>query len=190
MKSNFSFLNLATLVVLTLMAFGARLGAQIYEYDWIGGESGFSGKIFLNAPSSASAPDGGTIADVLTGSYLTTPLGTFNIFDSAYSQETYPIRQNLAWNQTHITVAMLFFKSPTVVYDPYFGWPAEGVAQVGWGVANGLENAVVEGGGAWATQTAEDDFSGQWLAVPEPTTFMLMATGVLALVARRKSAIK
>jgi hypothetical protein len=174
MKNRFSFIKLVTLLVFTF-AFGTGLEAQIYEYDWIGGEPGFSGKIFLDAPSSASAPHGGTVTDVLAGSYFTTPIGTYPIFDSAYSSEW---SSTLSWDQNHITVAMLFFQPTTLIYDPYFGWPSEAETQVGlYGVTSGIQIIIKESNGGFATQTHEDDYTGQWRAVPvpEPAALMLAA---------------
>lgn len=182
MKNSLSFLKLTTLAAFTLIAFAGVLEAQIYEYDWIGGLPGFSGKLFLDAPSSASAPHGGSVADVLAGSYLTTPIGNYPIFDISYSS-TY--LSTLSWDQTHISLAMLFFQSTTTIYDPYFGQPSEAETQVGaFGVTSGIQIIIRESNGGFATQTHEDDYSGRWLAVPvpEPATVAFAAIGVAALV--------
>jgi len=173
------------LAAFSLMASAAILEAQIYEYDWIGGQPGFSGKLFLDAPSSASAPHGGNIADVLAGSYLTTPIGSYTIFDFAYSSSYF---STVSWDQSHVTLAMLFFQSTTTIYDPYFGLPSEGETQVGvFGVTSGIQIIIRESNGGFATQTHEDDYSGRWLAVPvpEPATFTLAAIGVAALIVFR-----
>ena len=184
MKHNLSFLKSITLLAFTL-AFGTGLEAQIYEYDWIGGEPGFSGKIFLDAPSSASAPHGGTVADVLTGSYLTTPIGTYPIFDSAYSSVYSSV---VSWDQTHIITAVLFFQPTTTIYDPYFGQPSEAETQVGaLGVASGIQIIIRESNGGFATQTHEDDYTGRWLAVPvpEPSTIILVAVAAAVFIVFR-----
>ena len=131
MKNNYSLLEITMLAAFTLMAFGPCLEAQIYEYDWIGGEPGYSGKIFLDAPSSTSAPDGGTIVDVLAGSYLTTPLGDYANFDSAFSTLTAPWSPDVLWDQTHIIDMVLFFKPTTPINSPIYGGPTEALAQGG-----------------------------------------------------------
>jgi hypothetical protein len=60
MKNTFSLLKLVALIVCSLLESGPRLGAQgTYEYDWVGGQPGFSGELFLDAPSNASAYWGG-----------------------------------------------------------------------------------------------------------------------------------
>ena len=51
----------------------------VYEYDWVGGQPDFSGRIFLDAPSSPV--EGGTLNDILFAT-ATTPYGTFT-FDPA-----------------------------------------------------------------------------------------------------------
>lgn len=185
MKNNSSFLKLTTLAAFTLIAFAGILEAQIYEYDWIGGQPGFSGKLFLDAPSSASAPHGGNVADVLPGSYLTTPIGSYTIFDFTYSSSYF---STVSWDQSHVSLAMLFFQSTTTIYDPYFGLPSEGETQVGvLGVTSGIQIIIRESNGGFATQTHEDDYSGRWLAVPvpEPATFAFAAIAVAALIVFR-----
>jgi hypothetical protein len=154
---------------------------NIYEYDWLGGEPGYSGKIFLDAPSSTSAPNGGTLLDVLAGSYLTTPLGNYPIFDSAFSALTAPWAPDVVWDQTRIIDMALFFKPTTAINDPIYGQPTEALAQAGYfGVNNGLENVMTQSGGGWSTPSIRADYSGQWLAVPvpEPATFALATLGI------------
>jgi hypothetical protein len=188
MKMNISFFKLATLTTCSLLVAIVSHATNIYEYDWVGGKPGFSGKIFLDAPSSASAPNGGTVADVLAGSYLTTPLGDYPIFDSTFSYLTAP---SVIWDQTHIIAMVLFFKPTTPIYDPVYWLPTEAVAQVAYfGVNNGLETTIVQSGGGWYVPFADSDYTGQWLAVtvPEPATFMLAALGVAALIVFRPRA--
>ena len=181
-KNPLSVFTLAALAIYALTTTRAHVEAQgVYEYDWIGGSLGYSGRIFLNAPSSASAPDGGTVADVLAGSYLTTPLGNYPILDTALSLHFGGWPSSLQWDQTGITAMYLFFDSTNVILDPsYYDLPSVALADVRWyDVQNGLEVAVVQGSTV-GTGYANDDFSGQWLSVqtPEPTTSALAGLGV------------
>jgi hypothetical protein len=183
-----TFAALAACMLLVVPSVGAL---PIYEYDWLGGQPGFSGKLFLDAPSSGSAPNGGTVADVLEGSYLTTPLGNYPIFDSTFSYLTTPWVPDVIWDQTHIIDMVLFFKPTTPIYAPIYGQPTEAVAQVGYfGMPEGLETTIVQSGGGWFVPYAEKDSTGQWLAVPvpEPATFTLAALGVAALMVFRHRA--
>jgi hypothetical protein len=191
MKMNITFFKFATVsTCLLLVAIECR-ATNIYEYDWLGGEPGYSGKIFLDAPSSASAPNGGTLTDVLAGSYLTTPLGNYPIFDSAFSALTAPWVPDVVWDQTHIIDMALFFKPTTPIYYPIYGQPTEALAQVGYfNVNNGLENVITQNGGGWSTPNVGADYSGQWLAVPvpEPVTITMAAPGIVAFMLFRHRA--
>ncbi len=187
MKLNIALLKLATSTACSLLALASQ-ATGIYAYDWVGGKPGFSGRIFLDAPSSASAPNGGTVADVLAGSYLTTPLGNYPIFDSAFSTATTPWVPNVIWDSTRIVDMVLFFKPTTPIYDPLYGVPTEAVAQVGYlGVNNGLETAIINDAGGWFVPATESDYTGQWLAVPvpEPATVTLAGVGFAALMMLR-----
>ena len=109
------------------------------------------------------------MADVLPGSYLTTPLGNYPIFDSAYSQEYTP---TFVWDRNQIVDMCLFFQPTSPIYDPYlFGLPSEAMAIVGYyGFTTGIGNIVRVSGGGWDTYNPRNDYSGQWLAVvPEPS---------------------
>ncbi len=189
MQMSLTFPKFAALTTGILLLAAASHGAQgSYEYDWIGGAPGFSGKIFLDAPTSAASPTGGTIADVLPGSYLTTPLDNFSLFNGPLSSEFIGTMQ---WDQTHISDMFLLFDSATPVTNPAYGLPAVACAQAGYfGVANGLEAGVIEESGAFATAFANDDFSGQWelAAAPEPTSFALAGLGGMALMVFQRRA--
>jgi hypothetical protein len=171
------------LTVLTCQATG------VYEYDWISGKPGFSGEIFLDAPTSASAPNGGTILDVLPGSYLTTPLGNYSIFDSAFSSKTAPWTPDIVWNQTKIIEMILFFKPST---PSFYQLGSEAVAQVDvFGVTNAVDTTFINPDGSWSVYNGpNDDNTGQWLAntIPEPATFALLAFGFTALLVFRLGA--
>jgi hypothetical protein len=182
MKSNLILLKLAAFAVCALLA-TKSLGGPIYEYDWIGGQSGFHGQIFLDAPTSATAPHGGTFADVLGGS-LTTPLGTFPIYNPTLSSSFFvPV----AWDQTRISLMDLFFEPTSPILNPVYGLPAVGQAQVNFqGVQNGLETSVLPLNGGVATAFVYDDFSGQWLAVPEPSALTLGIFGLAGLLLCRR----
>jgi hypothetical protein len=182
MKANFIVLKLPAFAVCVLLA-TKSLGGPVYEYDWVGGQPGFQGQIFLDAPTSATAPHGGTYADVVGGS-LTTTLGTFPIYSPTVSSTFFiPV----GWDQTHITLMDLFFEPTSQIINPAYGLPAVGQAEVNFqGVQNGLETTVLPANGGTATAFAFDDFSGQWLAVPEPSTLALGIFGLAgALLCRR-----
>lgn len=176
MKWKVASLRLTALAACVLLPSVSSGSLPVYEYDWIGGQPGFSGRIFLDAPSSATAPNGGTVADVVGGS-LTTPLGTFPIFNPSLSSSFFvPV----AWDQTHISLMDLFFEPTSPIINPVYGLPAVGQAQVNFqGVQNGLETSVLPLNGGVATAFVYDDFSGQWLAAPEPSTAALIALGGL-----------
>jgi hypothetical protein len=107
---------------------------------------------------------------------LTTPLGTFPIYDPAVSSSFFV---PLGWDQTHISLMDLFFEPTSQIINPAYGLPAIGQAQVNFqGVQNGLETSVLPLNGGTATAFLFDDFSGQWLAVPEPS---VLALGIFGL---------
>jgi hypothetical protein len=182
MKVKVIVLKLAAFAVCVLLA-TKSLGGPVYEYDWVGGQSGFHGQIFLDAPTSATAPHGGTYADVVGGS-LTTTLGTFPIYDPTVSSTFFiPV----GWDQTHITLMDLFFQPTTPINNPAYGLPAIGQAEVNFeGVQNGLETSVLPPGGGTASSFIFDDFSGQWLAVPEPSTLALGIFGLAGSLLYRR----
>ncbi len=170
--------NLAALAVFTLFQVTFQnASAAIYEYDWVGGQPGFSGKIFLDAASAASAPHGGTDADVLPGSFVSTPLGTFSVLDKGLDAAFGPAGV-MSWDASHISMMWLFFQPTTPINNPPYGLPAIGSAQTGVdGVGNAIEVGSLVGG--YGTVFAYDDFSGQWAAVPvpEPSAASLILLG-------------
>jgi hypothetical protein len=148
------------LIACVLLMTLAKLGAQgAFEYDWVGGKPGFSGKIFLNAPSSASALDGGTMSDILPGSYLSGPLDYYYILDTSLTELYGGPNPNLQWNQTRITFMAIFFEA---------NYPSS----VGQALANtfGHPEAIMTGYYSSSTgfvyENGDFDTTGQWLAVP------------------------
>ncbi len=158
--------------------------AGIYEYEWIGGQPGFSGLMLLDAPSSASAPHGGTDADVLPGSFVSTPLGTFSVLDKGLDA-SFGAAGVMSWDASQISLMWLFFQSTTPINNPAYGLPAIGSAQTGEeGVGNAIEVGSLVGG--FGTAFAYDDFTGHWAAVPvpEPSAKSLIFLGAAAVLAR------
>jgi len=190
MKSPVSFVKLALFACCILVA-EPRLEAQsVFEYDWVGGQPGYSGKIFLDAASSASAPNGGTVADVLEGSYVQTRYGTFTIFDPTLTTSFSPWVPDVIWNSTRILDMGLYFDStdPFTINWPYNDTPAYGYAAVNYGIVQ-PEGLLVEGvsaNGVRGWMNYEADFTGQWLAVPEPTTLALAGYGSAAFIVFRR----
>lgn len=180
-----SFLKLSALTACTLLlAATCQATVGSFEYDWVGGAPGYSGKIFLDAPTSAASPTGGTLADVLPASYLTTPFGNFSLFDQPVSST---FLNAVQWDQTHISVMFLIFDSPNPVTYPYYGGPTVALAQAGtFGVANGLEDGAINNG-AFATLFSTDDFTGHWqvVAAPEPTSIALAGFGCMVFLVFR-----
>jgi len=159
MKKYGALLKLAVWIAGVWLPAALPAAQTYYEYDWVGGQPGFSGKIFLDAPASATALHGGTAADVLPGSYLATPLGYFPLFDATLSSSFYPTVQ---WDATNINTMLLFFEPTNLIIHPAYDLPALGLAQTGYqGVQNGLEASVLSESG-YATAFAYDDFSGTW----------------------------
>lgn len=165
---------------------------QTYEYDWQGGQSGWSGKVFFDAPSSALAPHAGAISDVLPGSYVTTPFGTFSIMDATAQQDFAPF--NFIWDQSQVDLMDLFLDPPTPMILPGYSAPAVANAVAvlpdsRYSIAVGaLQN------GGYLLLNNYGDATGHWLAVPEPSAASLTICGAaLALLAhhsRRHSAGK
>ncbi len=156
-----------------------------FEYDWLGGQPGYIGKIFLNAPSSALALDGGRDADVLPGSFVSTPLGTFSILDYGLDS-AFGLGGLMIWNTTSIQNMDLFFDPVSPIINPAYGLPAIGLGHAGndslW-YQDSLEVGSLVGG--FGTVFSEDDFTGHWMAVPEPSIFSFIAIGLgLALSIR------
>jgi len=173
--------NLAAFAVFTLFQVTLQnASAAIYEYDWVGGQPGFSGQIFLDAPSSALAPNGGTDADVQPGSYVSTPLGTFSVLDRGLDA-AFGTAGVMSWNASQITMMWLFFQPTTPINCPYYNQPAIGCALAGMGHTGGVEVGCISGG--YASFFSYDDFSGSWEAepVPEPSGFaiLIMCVGML-----------
>lgn len=177
--------KLAAFTVFTLFQVTLQnASAAIYEYDWVGGQPGFSGKIFLDASSSASAPNGGTDADVLSGSFVSTPLGTFSVLDKGLDAAFWPLGA-VSWDASHISMMWLFFQPTTPINNPGYNLPAIGSAQTGVdGVGNAIEVGSLVGG--YGTVFAYDDFSGHWAAapVPEPSAASLILLGAAAALGR------
>ena len=192
MKSNSHFLANITLAACMMLFIEASLEAQSagYEYDWVGGKPGYSGTIFLDAPSYASAPNGGTVADILAGSYLTTPLGTYSVLDAADSWGVASWVPNLLWDQKKITAIFAMFQPTDPILDPSFYLPSVAVAQVQWfGAGNEIEVGSMPFPRTFETDFGNDDLTGQWLAVPvpEPSTLALAGFGAaLSLCFRSK----
>jgi hypothetical protein len=156
----------------------------IYEYQWVGGQPGFSGQLFLDAPSSASAPHGGTDADLLPGSFVSTPLGTFSVLDKGLDA-SFGAAGAMSWDASQISLMWLFFQPTTTIINPGYGLPAIGSAQTGEaGVGNAIEVGSLVGG--FGTVYAYDDFTGHWAAVPvpEPSAMSLILLGAAAALAR------
>lgn len=182
MQMSRAFLKHSALITGTLLLAATCHGVQAgYEYDWVGGAPGYSGKIFLDAPSSAASPTGGTLADVLPGSYVTTPLGNSPIFDQPL---TATFIGSMQWDQTHISGMFLLFDSTTPIINPYYGLPTVVAAQAGYfGVGNSIQNGVMYGG-SYNDSPAHDDLTGHWQIVdtPEPTSFALAGLGCMAFI--------
>jgi len=164
----------------------ADIGSS-FEYDWTGGQPGFSGKIFVDAPSSTLALHGGTDADVLPGSYLTTPLGTFSVLNMGLDAAFGAPASSTTWDPTHIIYMNLFFDSTSPINNPAYNQPAIGAA-----VASpfSFPNSALEVGsivGGFGTAFFEDDFTGHWLAapVPEPSILPMLFLGCVAACGRR-----
>lgn len=155
----------------------------IYTYEWIGGQPGFSGQIILDAPSSAAALHPGTDGDVLPGSYVTTPLGTFNVLDRALDAEFgagAPF-----WDESRISVISLFFDASGPVGNPYWGQPAVGSASIGFFNPGGMVAVfTIMSNGSIASAYVNDDLTGQWLAVPEPSGNLFLVWGGMAALAK------
>ena len=166
--------------------YSAPSAAIAYEYDWTGGQSGFSGKIFLNAPTSASSPDGGTDADVLPGSYIATPFGTFSILDHGLDA-AFGFGGLMIWDASAIQAMDLFFQPATPLINPVYNLPAIGHTR-----ADVFDNQyAIEVGslaGGFATAFFMDDFSGHWLIAPapEPTAAAILALAGGVLVLKRR----
>src|SRR5258708_2192020 len=107
MSSRKFFLTATSVWMLFFLFAQTTATASSFEYDWLGGQSGYIGKIFLNAPSSALALDGGRDTDVLPGSFVSTPLGTFSILDYGLDS-AFGLGGLMIWNTTSIQNMDLF----------------------------------------------------------------------------------
>jgi hypothetical protein len=176
------FLTVTFLVLLVSHFAYSENSPLVYEYRWTGGQAGFSGSIFLDAGSSAWAPYGGTDADVLPGSFVTTPLGTFSILDKGLNSAFGPAG-TMIWDESRIIFMWLFFQPASPINNPAYNLPAIGSAYAN--DFNG-ERAILVGSldGGYGTGFAFDDFTGQWLAIPEPASLLLLGLG--GLLIRRK----
>lgn len=158
----------------------------IYEYDWIGGQPGFIGRIFLDAPSSTVAPHGGTDADVLAGSFVSTPLGTFSLLDTGLDAAFGPAGA-MGWDSSHISLMWLFFQPTTPINNPAYNLPAIGSALAGI-PPNGNAIEVGSLAGGFGTGFAFDDFSGSWMAVPVPEpaaiSLVFLSVAVTSVICR------
>ena len=164
----------------------ANANPSIYEYDWTGLQPGFSGKIFLNAASSALALDGGSDADVLPGSFVATPLGTFSILDRGLDG-AFGYGGLMNWDTSSIHAMDLFFQPVSPIINPPYGLPAIGLAHAGNNVVNSGD-ALIVGSlvGGFGTVFSEDDFTGHWIAVPEPSGISMLAIGLVAMLSRHR----
>lgn len=179
--------TLATFVAfISLQITLQNASATIYEYDWIGGRSAYSGRIFLDAPSSALAPNGGTDADVLPGSFVSTPFGTFSVVDRGLDAGFYP--SQWSWDASQMSLMGLFLQPTT----PIFYQSSSGrVPATAWVTAGVLDRADIQvgaySGDGFETHVSTGDQTGQWLAVvPEPSAVGLLAVGGTAIIARRR----
>jgi hypothetical protein len=146
----------------------------------VGGQPGYSGKIFLDAPSSALAPHGGAIADVQPGSYVATPYGTFSIMNSGV-QEAFA-GWGFIWDQTQINLLSLYLDPASPMILPGYSAPAVASANANtFDLQDSIKVGAVQNGG-YLTLSSYADFSGHWLAVPEPATVWLLVLGIGALL--------
>ena len=180
-------LSAFALAQFSLFAQTPPLAPPIYEYDWTGGQPGFSGKIFLDAPSSGVAPHGGRDSDVLPGSYVMSPFGTFSILNTGLDA-AFGFGGVVIWDANHILGMDLFFNSPRPINNPFYNLPAIGHARADtFDSQNIIEIGSLAGG--FASVFSMDDFTGQWLAapVPEPSAAaILMIAGAVAGLGRRR----
>jgi hypothetical protein len=175
---------------LFLSPLSLQASTPAYEYDWVGGKPGFSGKILLDAPSSALALHGSTDADVLAGSFVATPLGTFSVLNLSLDAAFGPAG-HMSWDPSQITQMWLFFDSTTPINNPGYNQPAIGSALAGdptYGSAIEIGSLV----GGYGTAFGFDDFSGHWAAapVPEPPSSVLILLAALAARAWRPGSRK
>jgi len=180
----------------TLATFVAFISLQItlqsasatsYEYDWIGGRPGYSGSIFLDASSSALALNGGTDADLLPGSFVSTPFGTFSVVDRGIDAGFYPSRWS--WDAARISLMGLFLQPTT----PIFYQSSSGrVPATAWVTSGVLDTSDIQVGAysseGFETHVSTGDQAGQWLAVvvPEPSAVGLLALGGAAIIVCRR----
>jgi hypothetical protein len=175
------------IAAMTLLQVGSVVYADgVYEYRWVAIKPGFSGSIFLDAPSSATAPHGGNHDDILPGSFVTTPLGTFTILDKGLDDSFGPMGY-MIWDESRIILMESFFQSTSPINYPYYDQPAIGSARAdefdndGWVVSGCLA------AGGFAILHPYADYAGHWVAVPEPATLVLVGVGAI-VVSGRKSA--
>jgi hypothetical protein len=150
-----------------------------YEYRWVGGADGYSGKLFLNVPQSPSG--GGSTNNIGPGSFIGTPGGLFTI-----NLETAVSSQAFTWDSSGIN--NMFISWTKDVRTPSIGSDAFIMFQGSPGNSQ-VHSLVISN-----TSTGEGleffDFSGTWTAIPEPNS--AVAVGALLvisafLIKRRKS---
>jgi hypothetical protein len=179
---------------------GISYGA-VYTYDWEGGLPGYSGTLVLDAPSSAAAPYGGSLSDVVS-LVVTTPVnGTFvadvNPADGLGSIGTYSDNGNgplvdttLIWNPSQITQMVLAYYGSNDPNSPDY---YQGIV-----VSETLVNGSLQGQLSFYNPPSPNvdlDITGQWVAAPapEPAAYGALAGAGLLLVTlgsqfRRKQA--
>lgn len=149
-----------------LFVTAATARAQVYDFEFVTTAPGFSGDLYFNAPSG-----NGPVGEVLYGdSFITTPDGTFTVSKSVAGGPIIYPPPKIVWSPDGITALnlSLYESSNSQIYN----WTATpttiGDTPVG---AIPLDPSAT---GTWA-------YVG---AVPEPSTVLLTALGVAAMLVR------